>query len=96
MTKAKENAARKAKQERERLSANLDRLMLYAFVGLPMPEAEAYEYSQPFRLTGNYYSTTVDINKEGAKLLIERVHQILNSVEMPVEKPDLRIVPLED
>jgi hypothetical protein len=83
--KAKEDAARKVKEAEAEAKARAERLLLYKFVGVQAPK-DAKAYDQPFKLD---YGSTVDVRREGVKLLIERIEKLEQ------EKPALRIVPKE-
>jgi hypothetical protein len=71
--KEQEQAAHAAAHsERQRL-ADLDRRMLYAFVGVAVPKVKPDEYSQMFRIG---YSSGVDISGEGVKAIIAKVRAL--------------------
>jgi len=80
--KAKEDAERKAKADEAEAKARRDRIALYRFVGMPAPK-DAKSYDQPFKLD---YGSTIDIRREGVKLLIERIEKL------EADRPKLKVV----
>lgn len=88
--KRQEEAARTAAHKERLRVGDLDRRMLYAFVGVAVPKVKPEEYSQPFRLG---YNGKVDTSDEGLKLILAKVRSLNPVVELG---PNLRMISNEE
>jgi hypothetical protein len=67
----RETAEREAQKAADMKQARIDRLMLYAFVGIEAPK-DLGEYRQPFRISHN----SVDATSDGMKAIIDKVREL--------------------